>query len=93
MSNRRATDIDPEVRALAGALRELRQHHGFTQQSFADETGLHRNYIGTIELAKASPTWSTIVRFLDGLGVSVEEFGLLVDHHRAALPPDQGTVE
>jgi transcriptional regulator with XRE-family HTH domain len=59
--------------ALAKRLRELRKKRGFSQEAFADHTGLHRVAIGWIEQGRRVPSLKTLVKISHGLGISVSE--------------------
>jgi transcriptional regulator with XRE-family HTH domain len=38
--------------ALGERIRELRQHRGWRQIDFAEETGMHENYVSDLELGR-----------------------------------------
>jgi transcriptional regulator with XRE-family HTH domain len=50
-------------------LRELRQQHGYSQDSFAHVAGYHRNYIGQLERGEKSPSLKALFDFADSLGL------------------------
>ena len=54
-------------------VRKLREAKGWSQESFADEIGIHRTYIGGIERGERNPTLTTIVRIAKALGVKPSE--------------------
>lgn len=54
-------------------LRQLRQQRGYSQDSFAHETGYHRNYIGQLERGEKSPSLKALFDFADGLGMRPSE--------------------
>ncbi len=48
-------------------VRDLREKKGFSQESFADEVGIHRTYIGGIERGERNPTLSMIYKIAKAL--------------------------
>jgi len=57
-----------DAKALGAAIRLTRRLANLTQQQLADETGLHRNHIGSIEAAeKPTRRIATIARIAHGL--------------------------
>lgn len=73
-------------KALFGiVLREQRQKHGFSQESFADRTGYHRNYIGQLERGEKSPSLTALFDFAKTLNTEASELLKLMEtrmHHR-----------
>jgi transcriptional regulator with XRE-family HTH domain len=61
------------VKALGQAVRELRKAKGFSQESFADEVGVHRTYMGAIERGEQNLTVRNIVKVADTLGMAPSE--------------------
>lgn len=57
------------IKALGQAVREHRKAKGFSQESFADEVGLHRTYMGAIERGEQNLTIKNIVKVADTLGI------------------------
>lgn len=61
-------DAEPGAPALGRALRLLRRRRELTRAALADETGMHKNYIGSLEEgAIASPGLLTVTRLVHGL--------------------------
>lgn len=57
---------------LGRVLRDLRKARGVAQ----DQVGtVPQYYVSEIEHGARNPSWSVVVRILDALDVSVEEFG------------------
>ena len=50
-------------------VRKLRLSAGFTQKSFADHAGLHRNYVSDLERGQHSPTLDVVEKVALALGV------------------------
>lgn len=48
---------------------DLRREHGFSQESFANETGIDRGYISDLDNAKFAASLDMVERIADGLGV------------------------
>lgn len=68
-----AQPVSPHHVALGAALRELRLERGISQESLADESGLHRNYVGGIERGERNPSYTNIVKLAEALDVKVSE--------------------
>jgi len=58
---------------LAKRIRALRLQKGWSQEYLADESGLHRTYIGTVERSEQSMTVDTIDKLAKALEVKVSE--------------------
>lgn len=56
---------------LGGTVRRLRRRRGWTQDVFADRSGLHRAHIGEIERGETNVTLQTLKTLADTLGVRV----------------------
>ena len=54
-------------------LRTLRKARGFSQEAFADISGLDRSYVGGVERGERNVSLLNIKKFADALGISVEE--------------------
>jgi len=59
--------------ALGIAVRELRYGRWISQEDLGRRARLHRNYVGAIERGEINPTFRTLLRLVDGLGVSLPE--------------------
>jgi transcriptional regulator with XRE-family HTH domain len=62
---------DKIVRRFAVRIRELRNQHGWSQERLAEESGIHRTYLGGIETARRNPSLRNIIRIALALGVPV----------------------
>jgi transcriptional regulator with XRE-family HTH domain len=60
--------------ALAGRLKELRRHAGFSQEELAGRAGLHWTYLSDLERGKQTPTLDLLNRIARALGVTLSEF-------------------
>ena len=56
-------------KVVAGNVRRLRKARGLSQEAFADECGLHRTYIGSIERAERNVSLDNIERMAFALSV------------------------
>ncbi|MGB6449606.1 MAG: helix-turn-helix transcriptional regulator [Steroidobacteraceae bacterium] len=58
---------------LADNIRDYRAKHGLSQEELADDCGLHRTYIGSVERCERNVTLSTLEVLAQALRVSVPE--------------------
>jgi transcriptional regulator with XRE-family HTH domain len=63
--------IEPASRALARAIRDLRENQKLTQEDVAHEAGITPGTYSRIETARANPTWTTVERIAQALDVSL----------------------
>ena len=63
----------PETAALGQAVRELRAERGLSQEALAQASELHPTYLSGIERGARNPTWRTLGRLCDALGVELSE--------------------
>jgi len=56
-------------KALGKRLRRIRKELGYSQESLADEVGLHRTYIGSIERGEQNVSLDNIVKIAKTLKV------------------------
>jgi transcriptional regulator with XRE-family HTH domain len=54
-------------------VKKLRQEKGLTQEQFARNCGLHKNYIGMVERGERNPSLINIEIIAKGLQVSISE--------------------
>jgi transcriptional regulator with XRE-family HTH domain len=64
---------DKVVRDLAVRIRELRHRKGLSQERLAEHCGLHRTYLGGIELGLRNPSIRNVARIAKALEVSMNE--------------------
>lgn len=55
-------------------LRHLREAAGLSVAEFAQRANLQRTHLHALEGGRKQPTWETVCRLADALGVSVEAF-------------------
>jgi transcriptional regulator with XRE-family HTH domain len=63
---------DKIVRELAVRIRQLRHAKGWSQEKLAEEAGMHRTYLGGIEVARRNPSLRNLIRIARALGVPVK---------------------
>jgi XRE family transcriptional regulator, regulator of sulfur utilization len=56
---------------LGGTVRALRKEKGWSQDVFADKTGLHRAHVGEIERGESNTTLQTMKILADALKVRI----------------------
>jgi transcriptional regulator with XRE-family HTH domain len=59
----------PECVRFGELVRNLRIQKGFSQETFAEEVGIHRTYIGGIERGERNPTLTMIYRIAKALKI------------------------
>ncbi|MFD3707634.1 helix-turn-helix domain-containing protein [Nocardia sp. NPDC058658] len=65
---------DPDLlRQLGDCLRRLREQSGKSQDTLANDSGLHRTYVGAVERGERNPTYLTLVKYARGLGITVTD--------------------
>lgn len=63
----------PALVELGKKIRELRKSKGFSQESFADEAGLDRTYMGGIERGERNIATLNLIRIAWALNVEIGE--------------------
>lgn len=64
-------EIDGANQRLGNRIRQLRLAKAWSQEQLADETGLHRTYIGGIERGLRNPAVQNVARIAHALGVPI----------------------
>jgi transcriptional regulator with XRE-family HTH domain len=54
-------------------VKQLRKERGLTQEQFAKNCGLHKNYIGMVERGERNPSLTNIEIIAKGLQVTISE--------------------
>jgi transcriptional regulator with XRE-family HTH domain len=67
------TDDSALLRHLGRNLRRLREQTGKSQDTLANDSGLHRTYVGAVERGERNPTFLTLSRYASGLGLTVAD--------------------
>ncbi|WP_420631747.1 helix-turn-helix domain-containing protein [Candidatus Leptofilum sp.] len=65
--------------AFAKVLRELRVSKGFSQESLAQEVGIHRTYVSQLERGLKSPSLKTLYKIAYVLEVPLSEIMTLIE--------------
>ena len=63
---------DPQP-ALGEAIRQLRNKRGLSQEDLAHAAGVTTGTVSTIERGNSNPTWGTVKRIAQALGVRIVE--------------------
>jgi transcriptional regulator with XRE-family HTH domain len=66
-------------KALAAALKRLRDKRNWTQERLAYEAGITAGSYARIELGQAAPAWSTVRQIAKALDVSLMELATAVE--------------
>jgi len=56
MAKDRTQGVEDVLKKFGARVRDLRRHKGLTQTAFAEQCGLHRAYINTVEHGKRNST-------------------------------------
>lgn len=60
-------DAKPEMVRLGQRLRAARQARGLSQEGLANESGLHRTYVSSVERGQRNPTFGTLLKLSKAL--------------------------
>lgn len=58
---------------LGRIIRDKREHQNLTQVELASKAGVDRNYIGMVERGERNPSYLSLQKIANGLGIPVEE--------------------
>ena len=61
------------LQTIAINIRTLRKEQGLSQEGLAEQTGLHRTYVGAVERAERNVTLLTLCSFAKALNTSLPE--------------------
>src|SRR5229473_1018476 len=59
--------------ALGQRVRELRKKKGFSQEAFADVTGVHRTWMGAVERGERNLSFHNLVLISKALGITLSQ--------------------
>lgn len=65
--------------ALGGAIRQLREREGLSQEELAERAGISREWVSYVEGGSKSPTFRTLTQIAEGLGVRMIDVVALVE--------------
>ncbi len=63
------SERNKQCAAFGLRVRKFRTERGYSQESLADKTGIHRTYIGGIERGERNPTLLMIHRIADAMKI------------------------
>lgn len=61
------------LKALGQRVRELRKKKGFSQEAFADITGVHRTWMGAVERGERNLSFHNLVLISKALGITLSQ--------------------
>ena len=64
---------DPVHARFGARIRELRNRRGLSQETLAAEAGIHRTYVGGIEVGLRNPSLKNIARLARALRVPLKD--------------------
>jgi transcriptional regulator with XRE-family HTH domain len=64
---------DRAIRDFAVRVRELRHAKGLSQEKLAEEAGIHRTYLGGIEVGLRNPSLRNVARIAHALGAPLAD--------------------
>ena len=64
---------DDILKRFGDRVRELRKSEGYSQESFADDCGLDRTYMGGIERGERNVALRNIGKIAEALGIRIAE--------------------
>lgn len=72
----------PTDQALGATIRRLREAQApLSIEALAGKAGLTLNTVTRLELGQSDPSWSTVRKVAEGLGVSLAELGGQIEAH------------
>lgn len=86
------TTRSPRVRALAAALRAVREEHGISNRELAGRLSIDQSHLSRIETGKKTPSIETTAMILAALRTPPEERERILDLARNAREPNWLTV-
>lgn len=64
---------ETDLKELGKVIRVKRESKGLTQVELANKSGLDRNYIGMVERGERNPSYLSLQKIAQGLGLPVDE--------------------
>jgi transcriptional regulator with XRE-family HTH domain len=72
-------DRQPILLAFGAAVRNCRKGKGFSQETFADECGIDRSYMGGVERGECNIAFVNVEKIITALGIQPSEFFKALD--------------
>jgi transcriptional regulator with XRE-family HTH domain len=72
--------------ALGQAAAQRREELGITQETLANDSGLHQRWISNVETGKRNPSYSSLRRLADGLDLTASELIARAEQIEASGP-------
>ena len=66
---------------LAAVLKQLREQRGITQEMLAYRAGLSVGTLGRIEVGRTAPSWDSVQRIIEALGVTLADLAAVIEAH------------
>jgi transcriptional regulator with XRE-family HTH domain len=65
--------VEEILASLGQRIRELRKRKGYSQEAFADATGLHRTWMGAVERGERNLSFRNLVLVSKALGLTLSQ--------------------
>jgi transcriptional regulator with XRE-family HTH domain len=72
--------------ALGQRIRELRTEQGYSQEAFADQCGVHRTFMGTVERGESNLSFQNIAKVAATLGITLSALFTDIEVKAGMLP-------
>jgi transcriptional regulator with XRE-family HTH domain len=69
----------PRLGSLGKAIERSREEAGLSQEELSARSGVHPTHVSGLERGARNPTYETLVRVAEGLGISVGLLAALAD--------------
>jgi transcriptional regulator with XRE-family HTH domain len=73
---------ESRIKQFGKNLRKLRTEKGWSQEHFAELSGLHRTYIGAVERGERNPTIDVVFTISDALDCKISDLFLVENNAR-----------
>ncbi len=78
------------LKALGQRVRQLRKRQGYSQEGFADATGLHRTWMGSVERGESNLSFHNLVLIAKTLGITLSRLLAGIEKSAAKFGGDSG---